>query len=61
MLITENVNGNSRRNRRVNPAFITVQIIQQIIYNENTLIQGPIIMQYLFKLLKIHIPDTYEE
>ena len=61
MLSIKSINGDFRRNRRIDPVFITVQIIQQNIYNENISAAVPIIMQYLFKLLKIHVPDTYAE
>ena len=64
MLITGSMDGNSRRNRRVNLVFIAAQLAQQQTHDENIpeIISVPVvptIVQYLLKLLKIHVPDTY--
>ena len=61
MSTAENEAGNSRRDRRIDPAFIAVQRAQQTTYNENIFIIGLIIIQYPPKFLKIYILNTYEE
>ena len=60
MLIAGSEAGGSRRDRRINSAFIAAQRAQAAL-NENAPMAGPIIVQYPPKPLKIHVPDTYEK
>ena len=58
------MDGNSRRNRRIDSTFIAAQLAQQQAHDENASEATPVpvvptIVQYLSKLLKIHVSDTY--